>query len=424
MIKYYDKKMECISLDELRDLQLQLFNQQLERANHTRFYQGKLPQKINDLSEIQNLPFTTKDDLKNNAPYGFLAIPTGKIARTCATSGTTGSPILIFYSKSDLKHFAVSKARHYTCSGMERGKSIQCMMNLNLSVSNLCHLACEQVSANFIPAGTGNSIKQLDVLEALETEVCFATPNYLMHLCDLAKKEGRKLSLKKAIVWGEPCSPLVRERLLSDFGIEMYDNYGSTEMTGGVAAECSYHNGLHIEEDYYYVEIIDPQTGKNVPDGEYGELVITPLQHEAMPFIRYRTRDVTRIIPGKCPCGRTHRRMEPVTHRIDDMLLINGANVFPSQIEECIYKYTSTSTDYLIHVTEKDDMKKLLIDIELPDDILKNAEACRQLEDDMIQALEARISVSPKLRFIPQGTLPAIEGKVKRVVKDYEDNHS
>lgn len=418
MTEIYDKKNECLSQEELKNIQLELFNQQLTRANKAKAYKGKLPDRINDLSEIQNLPFTTKEDLKNNSPYGFLAVPVDKIARTCATSGTTGTPILIFYSMSDLRHFAVSKARHYSCSGLSKGDSIQCMMNLNLSVTNLCHLACEEIGANFIPAGAGNSIKQLDTLETLGTEYCFSTPNYLMHLCDLAQKEGRKLTLKKAIVWGEPCSPLVKEKILNEYKIEMFDNYGSTEMTGGVACECSYHNGLHIEEDYYYVEIVDPITRKPLPDGEYGEMVITPLHHEAMPFIRYSTRDITRIIPEPCPCGRTHRRIEPITHRIDDMLLINGANVFPSQIEECIYKCLSTATNYLIHVTEKDDLKKLLIDIELPVDVLNNQDAVEKLEKELIDRIQARISVSPKIRFISQGTLPEIHGKVKRVVQE------
>lgn len=418
MTYFYDEKMECISRKELEKIQLELFNKQLARAKQTKFYQGKLPDKISDLSEIQNIPLTTKDDLKKNGTFDFLAIPVNEIARTCATSGTTGKPLLIFYSKSDLKNFAVSKARHYCCSGLESGKSIQCMMNLNLSVSNLCHLACEEVSANFIPAGVGNSIKQLDVLESLGTEVCFATPNYLMHLCDLAKKEGRKITLKKAIVFGEPCSPALREKIMTEFGIEMYDNYGSTEMTGGVAAECHLHNGLHLEEDYYYVEIIDPETKKPLPDGEYGELVITPLTQEAMPFIRYCTHDITRIIPEPCPCGRTHRRIEPITHRIDDMMLINGTNVFPSQIEECIYKYLSAATNYLIHVTEKDNIKKLVIDIELPDEILNDKTAVKNLEEDLIQTMVSRIVVTPRLNFIPKGTLPEIQGKVKRVVVD------
>lgn len=418
MTYFYDEKMECISRKELEKIQLELFNKQLARAKQTKFYQGKLPDKISDLSEIQNIHLTTKDDLKKNGTFDFLAIPVNEIARTCATSGTTGKPLLIFYSKSDLKNFAVSKARHYCCSGLESGKSIQCMMNLNLSVSNLCHLACEEVSANFIPAGVGNSIKQLDVLESLGTEVCFATPNYLMHLCDLAKKEGRKITLKKAIVFGEPCSPALREKIMTEFGIEMYDNYGSTEMTGGVAAECHLHNGLHLEEDYYYVEIIDPETKKPLPDGEYGELVITPLTQEAMPFIRYCTHDITRIIPEPCPCGRTHRRIEPITHRIDDMMLINGTNVFPSQIEECIYKYLSAATNYLIHVTEKDNIKKLVIDIELPDEILNDKTAVKNLEEDLIQTMVSRIVVTPRLNFIPKGTLPEIQGKVKRVVVD------
>ena len=292
------------------------------------------------------------------------------------------------------------------------------MMNLNLSVSNLCHLACEELSANFIPAGTGNSLKQIDVLEMLETKYCFSTPNYLMHICDLAKSYGRKISLEKAIVWGEPCSPIIREKILSEYGIEMFDNYGSTEMAGGVAAECSYHNGLHIEEDYYYVEILNPETHKPVPDGEYGELVITPLHHEAMPLIRYCTRDITRIIPEPCPCGRTHRRIEPVTHRIDDMLLINGTNVFPSQIEECIFNRLSTSTNYLIHVTENAGIKKLLIEIELPVDLLNDKNAVENMEKELIQSIKSRITVTPLIKFILQGTLPEIQGKVKRVAFD------
>ena len=419
MSNYYDEKIECMSHEELKKIQLELFNRQLQRANNAKAYKGKIPAKIEDFSEIQSIPFTTKEDLKENSPYGFLAVPFEKVVRTCATTGTTGTPILIFYTKEDLRNFAVSKARHYSICGLGKGDSIQCMMNLNLSVTNLCHLACEEIGANFIPAGAGNSIKQLDTLETLETEYCFSTPNYLMHLCDLAQKEGRKLTLKKALVWGEPCNELVKSRILNEFKIEMFDNYGSTEMAGGVAAECSYHNGLHLEEDYYYVEIIDPQTQKPVPDGEYGEMVITPLHHEAMPFIRYRTRDITRIIPEPCPCGRTHRRIEPVTHRIDDMLLINGANVFPSQIEECIYKHLSTATNYLIHVTQKDDLKKLVIDVELAQELLNNPEEVEKLEKTLIDTVQARISVSPIFRFLHQGSLPEAEGqKVKRVVID------
>lgn len=420
MPRYYDKKMECISPEELKEIQLKLFNRQLKRANRTKAYKGKLPKKINDLTEIQNIPFTTKEDLKKYSPYGLLAIPKSKIARTCSTSGTTGSQIMFFYSKSDLKNFAVSKARHYYCAGLEKGKNIQCMMNLNLSVSNLCHLACEKLDANFIPAGTGNSLKQIDVLETLKTELCFATPNYIMHICDLAQNEGRKIYLKNAIVWGEPCSPIIREKILTDYGIEMFDNYGSTEMAGGVAAECAYHNGLHIEEDYYYVEIIDPKTEKPVPDGKYGELVITPLYHEAMPLIRYRTRDITCIMPGICECGRTHRRIAPITHRIDDMLFINGTNVFPSQIEECIFKHLPASTNYLIHVKDKKGMKKLLIEIELQNNLLNNEEFVEKTKKILIRAIKSRITVTPRIKFIPQGTLDEIQGKVNRVVVDKE----
>ena len=418
MTEYYDKKMECISLNKLREIQLQLINRQLKRASKSKAYNGKLPDKITNLQEIQNLPFTTKDDLRTDSPYGFLAVPFSKIIRTCATSGTTGSSLLFFYTKSDLKNFITNNARHYYRFGLKKGKSIQCMMNLNLSVMSLCNTACEKLGANFIPSGTGNTLKQIDILETLGTEFCFSTPNYLMHLCDFAKKGGKSLPLKTAFVGGEPCNTLVREKILNDYGIELFDNYGLTEMMGALAAECSCHSGLHIDEDFYYVEIVDPETGKVLPDGEYGELVVTPLHLEAMPLIRFRTRDITRILSGPCSCGRTHRRIEPITHRIDDMLLINGTNVFPSQIEECIYEKLSASTNYLIHIAEKDGIKKLIIEIELQQDLLNNNQSIEKIENDLAKTIQSRINVRPKLSFIACGYLPEIQGKAKRVVED------
>ncbi|MBP5352772.1 MAG: AMP-binding protein, partial [Alphaproteobacteria bacterium] len=354
MTAYYNEKIECMSQDEIKKLQLTLLNKQLKRANQAPAYRGKLPDAVQSLSEIKNLPFTTKEDLRQNFPYGYVAVPEDKITRTCATSGTTGTPIYIFFSEEDVKNIALSKAQHYFCAGLQKGKKVQCMLNVNLSVSGLCcDLVSKFIAANFIPTGTGNTLKQMEVLKGLNADFLFTTPNYLMHLCHLSTAEHINLQGKRAIVCGEPCTPLVREKLLSDFGVEVFDNYGLTEMGGGVAAECSAHEGLHVSEDYFYVEVIDPDTGVPVPDGEYGELVITPLQQEAMPLIRYRTRDITRIIPQACPCGRTHRRIEPISYRIDDMMIINGVNVFPSQIEECIYKYFATVTDYLIHITEK-----------------------------------------------------------------------
>ena len=417
MTQYYDEKIECISNEELKKLQLKLFNQQLKRANRAKAYQGRLPNQIKSLADIKNIPFTTKEDLRKNSPYGYLAVPTQEIVRTCATSGTTGTPIFIFFTKGDLESFATSKARHYFCSGLYKNEAVQCMLNLNLSSGNLCHLACEKIGVNFIPSGTGNTLRQLDLLEKLGAGCCFTTPNYLLHLCTLSKEMNKRISLNSAIVLGEPCSSLLKKKMLSEFGIEIFDNYGSTEMEGGVAAECSFHNGLHVEEDYYYIEIVDPETGENLPDGQYGELVITPLQQEAMPFIRYRTRDITRVIPDKCPCGRTHRRIEPITHRIDDMIIINGTNVYPSQIEECLYKNLPLS-NYLIHIIENKGIKRIVIDVELSCDLLRNDDKLKKIEKELTFGLKAYITVTPKLNFIPVGTLPEISGKVKRVVKE------
>lgn len=418
MTEYYDKKMECISLNKLREIQLQLINKQLKRASKSKAYKSKLPDKITNLQEIQNLPFTTKDDLRKYSPYGFLAVPFDKILKTLATSGTTGSPLFFFYTKSDLKNFIINNSRHYYRFGIKKGKSIQCMMNFNLSIISFCHMTYENLGANFIPSGTGNTLKQIEILETLGAEFCMATPNYLMHLCDFAKKEGKSLPVKTALVAGEPCNTLLREKILNDYGIELFETYGLTEMMGAVAAECPCHSGLHIDEDFYFAEIINPETGKVLPDGEYGELVLTPLHIEAMPLIRYRTRDITRIITEPCSCGRTHLRIEPITHRIDDMLLINGTNVFPSQIEECIYETLSASTNYLIHITEKEGIKKLMIEVELQKNLLENKQSITKIENDLGEKILSRINVRPKLSFVECGRLPEIQGKAKRIVKD------
>ena len=419
MTEYYDKEIECIPQNQLKELQLKLFNQQLKRANRTSAYLGKLPNKVKELSEIEKLPFTTKDDLRQNFPYGFLAVSQDKIARFNASSGTTGIPTLAYFTKRDLQFLDQRSKLQSLIAGIKKGDIIQCMMGYGLFTGAWYHVRGIQDIATVIPTGACGTEKQMLLFKTLKPKIVFSTPGYLQYfLSQLADQDIKKMSLKTAIVGGEPVSQHFKEFAKEKYDVEIYDSYGLTETGGPFAFDCECHSGLHFFEDQFYVEIINPNTGEVLPDGECGELVVTPLQQEAMPLIRYRTRDITRIIPGQCPCDRTHRRIEPITHRIDDMMIINGVNVFPSQIEECIYKHLTTVTNYLIHITEKEGLKKLLIDIELPNDLLNNVEGLRGLEKELITTMKAYITVTPKLNFIPMGTLPEIQGKAKRVIKD------
>ena len=420
MIEYYDKKIESMSQDEIKKLQLELFNRQLKQASKAKAYKGKLPEKINDLSEIQKLPFTSKIDLRENFPYGFLAVPESKISRFNATSGTTGIPTLVYFTESDINNITERAIRQFTMAGLKKGEIVQTMLENNLFVGGWYHNnASLKMGLTVLPSGTGNTERQIRLLKSLKPKYCFSTSAYFLHVLNtLSEEELKELSFQKCIIGAEPTSMEARKIIKEKYHVEVYDLYGFTEAGGPFAQDCPFHEGLHIPEDHIYIEVIDPDTGLPVPEGEYGELVITPLRQEAMPLIRYRTRDITRIIPGVCPCGRTHRRIERITHRIDDMMIINGVNVFPSQIEECIYKNLTGATNYLIHIKEIKGLKKLKIDIELPDDILNNSEKLKNLNVIMTKSLRSVISVTPELNFVPLYTLPEIKGKAKRVSMD------
>ena len=409
---------EKLSQENIKKLQLEQINLQLKHSQKSNWYKNKLPNYIETLEEIQKLPFTSKNELREGFPYDFLAIPKEKIARINATSGSTGIPTLCYFSEKDLNDAKNREIINLQTTGLKPGDILQNTMGLGLPVLGLlvCH-ATISLGATLIPTGPGNTLRQINLINQLNPTFIYATPSYLQYLLLHMYNEQNNSSLKTAITTGEPISDACK-KFIKEKGIEVFETYGMTEFGGPVAGECKNHNGWHLFEDYFYAEIIDPETEKIVPDGEYGELVITSLRQEAMPLIRYRTRDITRIIPGQCPCGRTHRKIEAITHRIDDMMIINGVNVFPSQIEECIYKHISTATNYLIHIKENQSLKKLLIDIELPDDLLNNKDNLKKLEFELIQTLKSHITVTPILNFISKGTLPEVQGKTKRVVKD------
>lgn len=413
MTEYWNCEMATMMPERIKVLQLQLLNQQLQRARHAPAYRGKLLDKIHSLDEVKNLPFTCKDDLRVNYPYGFLAIPREQITRLNASSGTTGIPTLAYFSDQDVH--CINERIKKTLMALRMNKGVfQTMLSLGLSVGGYSYYhAIQSLGMTLLPTGVGNTLRQIQMLHSLKPSFVLATPGFLLHVCHYLK--DTEIVVKKAIVIGEPLANSAQSMLINQYGIDTYRGYGLTECGGGVAWECVAHKGLHLFEDQFYCEIVDPDTGEAVPDGEYGELVITPLQQEAMPLIRYRTRDITRFISGECPCGQMHRRIEPITHRIDDMMIINGVNVYPSQIEECIYQSLPAATNWQIHVQEQDGLKKIRLDLELPDEWLHNPAYLDLLKHQMMSNLKASIAVSPVLNFIPRGTLPEIQGKAKRV---------
>ena len=418
MTEYYNEKIECMPREQLRKLQLKLLNQQLKKAKKTVFYKD-IVSHVDSLDDIRQLKCTDKKDFYKVKLEHFLSIPLKDVVRFTSTSGTTGVPIIMALSKRDDKNIAAITARYLFSVGMREGDILQSMFSASLAASGWAYYrVLDEMKITLLPTGYGNTQRQISFLKRFGTKYVACTPGYLQHLISNIT-DFENICLEKAIILGEGISQKARDVIYSAYGLETFIGYGCSECVGSLANECSCHAGLHIAEDYFYVEIIDPDTGLPVPDGEYGELVVTPLQQEAIPIIRYRTRDITRIIPGQCFCGRTHRRIEPITHRIDDMIIINGVNVFPSQIEECIYKHLTTATNYLIHIIEKDGLKKLLIDIELPGDLFNNPDGLKKLEKELFSTMKAYITVTPKLNFVSLGTLPEIQGKAKRVVKDY-----
>ena len=357
MAEYYDEKTECMSQEQLRELQLRFLNQQLKKAKKTVFYKD-IVSEVNSFDDFRQIKCTDKKDFYKAKLEHFLSIPLKEVTRFTSTSGTTGTPIIMALSKQDDKNIATITARYLFSAGMREGDILQSMFSASLAASGWSYYrVLDEMKIILLPTGYGNTQRQISFLKQFGAKYAACTPGYLQHLVS-SITDFKDICLKKAIILGEGISQRARDVMLITYGLETFIGYGCSECVGSLANECSCHTGLHIAEDYFYVEIINPDTGLPVPDGEYGELVVTPLQQEAMPLIRYRTRDITRIIPGTCPCGRTHRRIEPITHRIDDMMIINGANVFPSQIEECIYKHISTATNYLVHITEKEGLKK------------------------------------------------------------------
>ncbi|HOL32357.1 MAG TPA: phenylacetate--CoA ligase [Anaerohalosphaeraceae bacterium] len=430
---YWNRQAETMERAALEQLQIQRMRSIIAQALKTPFYQKRLsragitsPDQFRSLADMQRLPFTTKDDLRQNYPVGLLAVDMDEVVRIHSSSGTTGIPTVIYLTQEDLNAWTDLLARSITATGCTRKDVFQNMMSYGLFTGGLgLHYGAERVGMTVIPIGGGNTQRQVQVMKDFKTTVLHITPSYLLHIHSRLDEFGVKpgdLHLKKAFLGAEPYSENTRQKLQELFGIDAYNSYGLSEMNGpGVAFECVYKQDMHLWEDAYILEIIDPATGQVLPDGQLGEVVLTNLVRMAMPLMRYRTRDLAFVHPEPCPCGRTHRRLSRIQGRTDDMLIINGVNVFPSQIEEVIMSIPEVGTNYMIHLTRAGALDKLTVKVEIYSKMFTgDLNALEALKNKIRDRLRASITINPHIELHEPGALPAFEGKAKRVVDQRE----
>jgi len=426
--QYWQPQIEKMPRPELEALQLRKLKEETGFALRTSFYKSRLeaagvksPDDIKTLDDLKRIPFTTKNDLRDGFPYGFLSIPKEEVVRLHASSGTTGIPTTIYFSRDDIKQWANYMARCIYGTGCTKSDVFQNMISYGLFTGGLgMHQGGEEMGMMVIPSGSGNTARQFKLMQDFGTTVVHATPSFLLHVESKMKEAGIKresLSLKRAFAGAEPYSEDTRKRIESLLNIDVYNSYGLSEMNGpGVAFECQCKNGMHIWEDGYIAEIIDPKTLEPVRDGEVGELVLTILCREATPVLRYRTRDLTGFFTEPCPCGRTHRRLYRITGRSDDMLIINGVNVFPSQIEEVIMGMKEVGNNYLIVVEKEGALDRLTVKTEVgPNIFMDDARPLNALKERIRETLQVSISISPRVELHESGALPVSEGKAVRV---------
>ena len=423
---YWDKDIETMTVPALRDLQLHKVNDTLARARRSQYYGQLLVERgveqLASLSDLERLPFTTKDDLRAHFPYGFLAIDRQDCVRLHSSSGTTGIPTVVYYDRFDVDMWANLVARCMYMTGARPGDVFQNMMGYGLFTGGLgFHYGAEKLGMLTVPAGPGNSQRQLWFMRQFGTTVVHILPSYAMHLQTACAEAGvepkRDLSLRIAFIGAEPHSAEIRQKIETFYGVKAYDSYGLSEMCGpGVAFECPQQQGMHIWEDAFYAEIVDPQTGRLLDDGAEGELVLTTLAKHAMPLLRYRTRDLTRLIREGCACGRTHARIDRIKGRSDDMLIINGVNIFPVQIEKVLMKIPEIGRNYLIEIVKQDYMDKLIVKVELDEHAFQGTlDQLEQLQRRICDKLRTELVVTPAVKLVEAGSLPVSEGKAKRV---------
>ncbi|MDD3934187.1 MAG: phenylacetate--CoA ligase [Methanoculleus sp.] len=422
---FWNRAMETIRPEELADLQLKRLKWTLRQAQEVGLYQRKFkeagvsPDDIKTLDDVEKLPFTYKKELQAGYPFGLFAVRLKEIIRIHTTSGTTGKPTVVGYTRQDLENWSDLIARNMTMIGLGEDDIFQNAVNYGLFTGGLgFHYGAEKVGMTVIPSATGNTRRQIEMIEDFGVTVLHCTPSYALHLAEVAESMGKTLdSLRIGIFGAEPWSENTRAELERRLGVKAYDSYGLSEMYGpGVAFECPERNGLHLWHDCYLAEIIDPKTGERLAPGERGELVITPLVKEALPLVRYRTGDVTRLIDDGCACGRG-QKIERITGRSDDMLVIRGINVFPSQIEHVLRSLPEVGEQFMVYVDRTRHLDEMTIEVEMSragfsGELQDLARVQRKIAGELHNTLGLRTAV----KLVEPGSLPRFEGKAKRVI--------
>jgi phenylacetate-CoA ligase len=420
---------DYLPLPQLQDLQLRRLQGIVELAyDRVALFRKRLddrnlaPASIQSLADLARLPFTVKTDLRDTYPFGLFATPMQEVVRLHASSGTTGKPIVVAYTKDDIDVWTSVMVRSFAACGLHRGDIIQNAYGYGLFTGGLgAHYGGEGLGATVIPISGGNSDRQIMVMKDFGVTAICCTPSYFIHLVERAGELGvdmKKLPLRAGIFGAEPWTEPMRRHIESDTNLKAYDIYGLSEIIGpGVGVECQYHSGLHIFEDHFYPEVIDAQTGEVVPDGVEGELVLTTLSKRAMPMIRYRTRDITALVPEKCPCGRTIRRMRRIGRRSDDMFIIRGINVFPSQVEAALLAVEGTLPHYQIVLTRIKGLDQMEVQVEVTAEFFTDkVRSLETLQGQLSHKLETTLGLRAEVRLVEPHTIERSQGKAKRVL--------
>ena len=425
----WNEKIECASRDEMRVVQTKRLIETVERIYHSvPSYRQKMqeanlvPGDIRSIDDLSKLPFTIKNDLRDNYPFGMFTVPMSEIVRIHASSGTTGKPTVVGYTRKDLNSWSEVVTRSLCMAGVHREDIVQVAYGYGLFTGGLgLHYGCENLGASVIPISGGNTDKQLQLMQDFGTSVIACTPSYSLFLAEEMEAAGIKkedLKLRVGIFGAEPWTENMRREIESKLGIKAIDIYGLSEIIGpGVSCECEYQVGMHINEDHFVPEIIDPITLEPLPAGEIGELVFTTITKEGIPLIRYRTRDLTRLNYEKCACGRTLVRMEKCKGRSDDMLIIRGVNVFPSQIESVLLEMSETAPHYLLIVEREGNLDTLKLMVEVQEQFF--SDEIRQLEalrKKITHKLQSTLGISVDVKLVEPKTIERTAGKAKRVI--------
>ncbi len=426
---YWNEASECCGRRDLEELQLERLKALVERVyRQVPFYRNRLeeagirPESIRSLDDLQKIPFTTKADLRDNYPFGLFAVPMDEIIRIHASTGTTGKPTVVGYTRKDIETWAEVMARTLMSAGAHQGDIIQVAYGYGLFTGGLgAHYGAEKIGAAVVPVSTGNTKRQITLLEDFGTTVLCSTPSYALYLAEAAEERGistRDLALRVGVFGAEPWTDNLRKEIEKKLHVSAIDIYGLSEIIGpGVASECEAKDGLHIMEDHFLPEIIDPATGEPRGDGTAGELVITTLTKEGIPLLRYRVRDITRLTRDACSCGRTTARMERVTGRSDDMLIIRGVNVFPSQIESVLLEIPEAAPHYLIYVDREKSLDTIEVHVEVSEEMFSDeVREMAKVEKRIRAEVESILGIGVRIKLVEPRSITRSEGKAVRVI--------